>query len=395
MIGLLFEDKDDDDEYIQGHNAPEVYKDDQEPTQNYTDLGSENNDEQEEEEEEEGTSCHLTPRDSDDQAGFEGPGAHPHNVGPIQDVVQSHRSKNKGSHPLNADKLAHHRRLQQDAPTTLDNGRGEKDIQEAGSDDEEEEEEPTRKRKRRTKRGGSPTPTQQGFYAGEWSQVISLNSFKVQEHPLSSGFFSTKAQIEREAPEWAAQSILEIEDYVELELSPAFCKEYKDDINKMMWMEVSHYRGSAKNDCRAIINQYYDISSGPSGYKSPGEIASNVKALLENLDSSSGKVMTIERIDNMMAPALGKVMELMLWGGENKRGSHVGDAYAHQFEKYTTRHISAAAAVLRCCIEEKKTGYHQNVNLSADNFESFYNTVYDKLEKSRADNDEHWNKMNV
>ncbi|KAJ7714817.1 hypothetical protein B0H16DRAFT_1898987 [Mycena metata] len=474
---------DDDDEYVQGHHAPDVYEDDQEPTQNYTDLGSENNDEQEEEEEEEGTSCiHLNvvvvqPPDSVPSLRkrmrmllimrpkplhlqlqvllhvvqlLKLP-LHPvaANLGLTLNVVmlldafsrgletirlslraqwrilamsdpsKSHRSKNKGSRPPNADKLAHHRRLQQDAPTARDNGRGEKDIQEAGSDDEEEEEgegeeEPTRKRKRRTKRGGSPTPTQQGFYSGEWSQVITLNSFKVQEHLLSSGFFSTKARIEREAPEWAAQSISEIEDYVELELSPAFYKEHKDDMNKMMWMEVSHYRGSAKIDCRAIIDQYYDISSGPSGYKSPGEIASKVKALLEKsrflqrrtkvikkdqngniVKDANGKIVTLERIDNMMAPALGKVMELMLWGGENKRGSRVGDTYAHQFEKYTTRHISAAAAVLRCCIEEKKTGYHQNVNLSADNFESFYNTVYDKLEKSRADNDEHWNKMNV
>ncbi len=48
----------------------------------------------------------------------------------------------------------------------------------------------------------------------------------------------------------------------------------------------------------------------------------------------------------MMAPALGKVMELMLWGGENKRGSRIGDVYADQFKKYTTRHISAAAAVV-------------------------------------------------
>ncbi|KAJ7737296.1 hypothetical protein B0H16DRAFT_1891659 [Mycena metata] len=466
---------DDDDEYVQGHHAPDVYEDDQEPTQNYTDLGSENNDEQEEEEEEEGTSCiHLNvvvvqPPDSVPSLRkrmrmllimrpkplhlqlqvllhvvqllklllhvvqlLKLP-LHPvaANLGLTLNVVmlldafsrgletirlslraqwcilamsdpsKSHRSKNKGSRPPNADKLAHHRRLQQDAPTARDNGRGEKDIQEAGSDDEEEEEgegeeEPTRKRKRRTKRGGSPTPTQQGFYSGEWSQVITLNSFKVQEHLLSSGFFSTKARIEREAPEWAAQSISEIEDYVELELSPAFYKEHKDDMNKMMGMEVSHYRGSAKIDCRAIIDQYYDISSGPSGYKSPGEIASKVKALLEKsrflqrrtkvikkdqngniVKDANGKVMTIERIDNMMAPALGKVMELMLWGGENKRGSRVGDTYAHQFEKYTTRHISAAAAVLRCCIEEKKTGYHQN------------------LEKSRADNDEHWNKMNV
>ncbi|KAJ7715277.1 hypothetical protein B0H16DRAFT_1898800 [Mycena metata] len=473
---------DDDDEYVQGHHAPDVYEDDQEPTQNYTDLGSENNDEQEEEEEE-GTSCiHLNvvvvqPPDSvpflrkrmrmllimrpkplhlqlpvllhvvqllklplhlvTANLGLTlnvvmlldafGRGLETirlslraqWRIHAMSDPSKSHRSKNKGSRPPNADKLAHHRRLQQDAPTARDNGRGEKDIQEAGSDDEEEEEgeeeeEPSRKRKRRTKRGGSPTPTQQGFYSGEWSQVITLNSFKVQEHLLSSGFFSTKARIEREAPEWAAQSISEIEEYVELELSPAFYKEHKDDMNKMMWMEVSHYRGSAKNDCRAIIDQYYDISSGPSGYKSPGEIASKVKALLEKsrflqrrtkvikkdqngniVKDANGKIVTLERIDNMMAPALGKVMELMLWGGENKRGSRVGDTYAHQFKKYTTRHISAAAAVLRCCIEEKKTGYHQNVNLSADNFESFYNTVYDKLEKSRADNNEHWNKMNV
>ncbi|KAJ7775313.1 hypothetical protein B0H16DRAFT_1879750 [Mycena metata] len=395
---------DNDDEYVQGHHAPDVYEDDQEPTQNYTDLGSENNDEQEEEEEE-GTSCiHL-------------------NVVVVQppDSVPSLRKRMRMLlimrpkplhlqlqvllHVVQLLKLPLHLvtanlGLTLNVVMLLDAfGRRLETI---------------RLSLRAQWRILAMSDPSKGFYSGEWSQVITLNSFKVQEHLLSSGFFSTKARIEREASEWAAQSISEIEDYVELELSPAFYKEHKDDMNKMMWMEVSHYRGSAKIDCRAIIDQYYDISSGPSGYKSPSEIASKVKALLEKsrflqrrtkvikkdqngniVKDANGKIVTLERIDNMMAPALGKVMELMLWGGENKRGSRVGDTYAHQFEKYTTRHISAAAAVLRCCIEEKKTGYHQNVNLSADNFESFYNTVYDKLEKSRADNDEHWNKMNV
>lgn len=44
-------------------------------------------------------------------------------------------------------------------------------------------------------------------------------AFKVQEHLLSDEFFPDKSRVECEAPEYIAQSMVEIEDHLEIELS--------------------------------------------------------------------------------------------------------------------------------------------------------------------------------
>ncbi|KAJ7024486.1 hypothetical protein C8F04DRAFT_1401060 [Mycena alexandri] len=315
-------------------------------------------------------------RDSDDEADPELASRYaPRNHGHIRDVVASHRHKNKTNRLPDAAKLDHHRRLQQE------------DVQE----EEKEEEDQPAGRKRRRRRQSEPTPRQEAFYPPLWKQVIKLAQMKIQEHLLSTEFFPEKEEVLREAPHLLAQSVAEIEDFNKTELSPAFYKKHRDDIYEMMWAEVAHYRGAAKNDCRSVADQFYNIVPAPDKYEGQQKIADKVSGLLE-------KSRFLQRrnqdgtIDNMMAPALGKVIELLLFGAPNKRTERVGDVYAGEFLRYTPRLVAAGAVVLRCCMDEYRTGRQKTVQLTSTAYASFYNTVFMKLEQTKTDA-ELWDKM--
>ncbi|KAJ7038605.1 hypothetical protein C8F04DRAFT_1255881 [Mycena alexandri] len=315
----------------------------------------------------------------------------PRNHGRIQDVVDSHRRKNKGTYPPDAAKLDHHRRLQQEVRRPQEEApeAGEEVQEEQESQDEQEDQ--SGGRKRRTKRQSEPTPQQEAFYPALWKQVIRLGEMKVQEHLLTENFFADKDEILREGRHFLTQSMAEIEEMTQTELSPDFYKKHRDNLCEMLWAEVAHYRGGAKTDSRSVVDQFYNILPTPTKYQSPREIADKVSSLLE-------KSRFLQRrnedgtIDNMMAPALGKVIELMLYGSPNKRGDRVGDVYAGQFLRYTPQLIAAGSVVLRCCMEEYKTGRQKNVSLAATTYASFYNTVLMKLEQTKQD-PETWDKM--
>ncbi|KAJ7021483.1 hypothetical protein C8F04DRAFT_1273700 [Mycena alexandri] len=315
----------------------------------------------------------------------------PRNHGRIQDVVDSHRRKNKGTYPPDAAKLDHHRRLQQEVRRPQEEApeAGEEVQEEQESQDEQEDQ--SGGRKRRTKRQSEPTPQQEAFYPALWKQVIRLGEMKVQEHLLTENFFADKDEILREGRHFLTQSMAEIEEMTQTELSPDFYKKHRDNLCEMLWAEVAHYRGGAKTDSRSVVDQFYNILPTPTKYQSPREIADKVSSLLE-------KSRFLQRrnedgtIVNMMAPALGKVIELMLYGSPNKRGDRVGDVYAGQLLRYTPQLIAAGSVVLRCCMEEYKTGRQKNVSLAATTYASFYNTVLMKLEQTKQD-PETWDKM--
>ncbi|KAJ7034361.1 hypothetical protein C8F04DRAFT_1348962 [Mycena alexandri] len=214
----------------------------------------------------------------------------PRNHGHIRDVVASHRRKNKTNRLPDAAKLDYHRRLQQE------------DVQ-------EEEEDQSGGRKRR----GEDT--------------------RIQEHLLSTEFFPDKEEVLREAPHLLAQSVAEIEDFNKTELSPAFYKKHCDDIYEMMWAEVAHYRGAAKNDCRSVADQFYNIIPAPDKYEGQQKIA----------DKGT--------IDNMMAPALGKVIELLLFGAPNKQTERVGDVFNNNWStNWTQFQYELGTTVTRPCV---------------------------------------------
>ncbi|KAJ6578342.1 hypothetical protein B0H19DRAFT_1062847 [Mycena capillaripes] len=282
-----------------------------------------------------------------------------------RDVLATHRKTNKATRPPDPAMLELSRRKQQPAQRKQ---QPEVDSAESSEDD--------RQRKPRTQKD-APSKTDLGYHPAMFQQVVELAKLHLQCWMVENQFFPTEKEVEKESSEFLDWAFVAVQDEHRIDLST----DHKPYFIKMLWAEVSHFRGEAKTDTRPVAKKYNFapnwknyIARGSNQNEYFKDLASNVKDLVTKAKFAHGGPT-----QNFQAPELGEAVANLLF---HKSGSHrvsIGEKWPERFQVYSPNLIAAGAAVLKNTLDEHDDGHFRTIKLQSVQYRKFYNSVLQKI----------------
>ncbi|KAJ7817131.1 hypothetical protein B0H13DRAFT_1919693 [Mycena leptocephala] len=320
-----------------------------------------------------------------------------------QDVVAKHRKKNKATRPPNPAQLEFYRRLQQDGRDDEEvGGEGDDDDNDNRDDDDRDSDDRDNEsqdeasgggRKQRTRRLDSPPPTQMGFFEPVWRQVLEKGKGKGNHYLVLRNLFPDKETfLDLARREFLTEAIAEVEDEHGIDLDRAFYLKHQSDMVRILWDEVSHYRGESKTSTRPAFHLYntkpdYARFEG-RGFNQEEWVQATAQKIADLIRSSeflhNGRDADGHK-NNFMSTGLEFSVEILLFGRAGSRGDAIATQYPQDFEKYSDHVMAAGATVLKSVMDEWATGRWANVAFKASEYSRYYKlclALIDKLKKN-------------
>ncbi|KAJ7911549.1 hypothetical protein B0H13DRAFT_2328206 [Mycena leptocephala] len=239
----------------------------------------------------------------------------------------------------------------------------------------------------------APPPTQMGFFEPVWRQVLEKGKGKGNHYLVLRNLFPDKETfLDLARREFLTEAIAEVEDEHGIDLDRAFYLKHQSDMVRILWDEVSHYRGESKTSTRPAFHLYntkpdYARFEG-RGFNQEEWVQATAQKIADLIRSSeflhNGRDADGHK-NNFMSTGLEFSVEILLFGRAGSRGDAIATQYPQDFEKYSDHVMAAGATVLKSVMDEWATGRWANVAFKASEYSRYYKlclALIDKLKKN-------------
>ncbi|KAJ6467944.1 hypothetical protein DFH09DRAFT_1111750 [Mycena vulgaris] len=299
---------------------------------------------------------------------------------PDEDVLQTHRSRNRAPKAPSVQRLAYHKEHQQRLGVeTSDRDNNSPERSHDGSNDGSDEEEEESKRKSRT--ANVPKPQNMCFYEGDYQTGLLTAKRNQRLFVFRHNMFPGRKTHMPLCHDMVLKALNQYEEETNQILDDEIYFTHSQAMDELVWNEVACFRGKGKDVARIVADRYYHKAFFPhdafafGGYgqeEFEQRSATRVEHLLEGSRFVQYKEPKKPRL-NVTHPAIRDVLDGWAYGGGSKPATDpLFESFPRTLNSVEVEDVAAAMTLLKNAIDERANGYFKAISCTADRYQVYY-----------------------